>query len=85
MYNYHILTSMNKTDIYEKLLDATMNSMSYEIVEDYIYHLKMYNFQKIKNANFEDIMYLCSKADLARGKKGQKLRKAVSWLLDEEY
>ena len=30
---------MNKTDIYEKLLDATMNSMSYEIVEDYIYHL----------------------------------------------
>ena len=45
----------------------------------------MYNFQKIKNANFEDIMYLCSKADLARGKKGQKLRKAVSWLLDEEY
>lgn len=31
---------MNKTDIYEKLLDATMNSMSYEIVEDYIYHLR---------------------------------------------
>lgn len=31
---------MNKTEIYEKLLDATMNSMSYEIVEDYIYHLR---------------------------------------------
>ena len=45
----------------------------------------MYNFLKIKNADFEDIMYLCNKADLAKGRKGRKLRKAVSWLLEEEY
>lgn len=45
----------------------------------------MYNFQKIKNSNFEDIMYLCNKADLMRGRKGRKLRRAVSWLLEEEY
>lgn len=45
----------------------------------------MYNFQKIINSNFEDIMYLCHKADLMRGRKGRKLRRAVSWLLEEEY
>ena len=46
MYNYQILTSNSKTEIYEKLLDATMNSMSYEIVKDYIYHLK-WLFEKL--------------------------------------
>lgn len=45
----------------------------------------MYNFQKIMNSTFEDIMYLCEKADLKRGKEGRRLRKAVSWLLEEEY
>lgn len=45
----------------------------------------MYNFQKIQNNTFEDMMYLFEKADLMRGKKGIKLRKAVSWLLEEEY
>lgn len=45
----------------------------------------MYNFQKLKEADFEEFMYLCEKADLAKGKKGRKLKKAVSWLLDEEY
>lgn len=45
----------------------------------------MYNFQKIMNNTFEDMMYLCQKADLARGRKGRKLRKAVSWLMEEEY
>lgn len=46
MYNYQILTSLNKTDIYEKLLDASINSSSYEIVEDYIYHLR-WLFEKL--------------------------------------
>ena len=45
----------------------------------------MYNFQKIMNNTFEDMMYLCAKADSTRGKKGRKLRKAVAWLLEEEY
>lgn len=45
----------------------------------------MYNFQKIKEATFEDMMYLFEKADLSRGKEGRRLRKAVSWLLKEEY
>lgn len=30
-------------------------------------------------------MLLCHKADLARGRKGRKLRKAISWLLEEEW
>lgn len=45
----------------------------------------MYNFQKIKNADFEDMVYLFNKADLMKGSKGRKLRKAVSWLLEEDY
>lgn len=45
----------------------------------------MYNFEKIKNAGNFDIMLLCHKADLAKGKEGRKLRKAVSWLLEEEW
>lgn len=45
----------------------------------------MYNYQKLKAFNHEDFMNLCMKADLARGRKGRKLRKAVSWLLEEEF
>lgn len=45
----------------------------------------LYNFQKIMNNTFEDMMYLCHKADLMKGKEGRKLRKIVSWLLEEEY
>lgn len=45
----------------------------------------MYNFQKIQNATMDDLIYLFNKADLTKGKKGRKLRKAVSWLLEEVY
>lgn len=45
----------------------------------------MYNFQKIQTATMEDLIYLFSKADLMKGIKGRKLRRAVSWLLEEEY
>lgn len=45
----------------------------------------MYNFQKIMNNTFEDMMYLCIKADITKGAKGRELRKHVAWLLREEY
>lgn len=45
----------------------------------------MYNFEKIKMAEFEDMVYLFEKADLMKGKKGRSMRKALSWLLEEEF
>lgn len=45
----------------------------------------MYNYQKIQSFKHEDMVNLCFKADLARGRKGRKLKKAVSWLLEEEF
>ena len=37
---------MSKTEIYEKLLNFSMNTMSYEIYEDAVYHL-LWMFDKI--------------------------------------
>lgn len=45
----------------------------------------MYNFEKIKRAEFKDMVYLFEKAELMKGSRGRNLRKALSWLLEEDY
>lgn len=45
----------------------------------------MYNFEKIKTGSDKELALFFKKADLARGRKGRKLRKIASWLLEEVY
>lgn len=47
MYNYHILTKFNKTDIMEKLVKMSLETMNYEEYEETADHL-LWLFEKCK-------------------------------------
>lgn len=45
----------------------------------------MYNFEKIRTATDKELGLFFTKADLAKGREGRRLRKIANWLLDEVF
>lgn len=45
----------------------------------------MYNYEKLKTMSKHDMMLLFHKAEVTKGSEGRKLRKHLSWLVEERW